>query len=208
MTPAQTQQRRDPEATRAAIMDAAEKLFLDKGFADVATSEIAEAAGVTKSLIHHHFGSKSDLWLEVKDRMFDAYCDRQLEMLEQADEPSPELLRGSLEAYYRFHQERPELARVIGWSSLEPEQIIKSRERELCTRGVEKMGIGQKKGGLRDDIDPRYLLALFWAVVEHHFVFKARHRKALQLDDKTDEQFDEEYLDAMLKIFMEGVLPR
>ena len=50
--------RYDPEGTRAAILEAARRIFVERGPAAVALSEIAEASGVTKSLIHHHFGSK------------------------------------------------------------------------------------------------------------------------------------------------------
>ena len=50
--------RHDPEASRAAILDAAERTFVDKGFAGASMSEIAERSGVTKSLIHHHFGRR------------------------------------------------------------------------------------------------------------------------------------------------------
>ena len=64
---------RNPEATKKAILDAAERVFFEKGFAQVSTSEIAEEAGVTKSLIHHHFGSKEALWAQVKMRRFKAY---------------------------------------------------------------------------------------------------------------------------------------
>ena len=39
--------RRDPEATRAAILEAAEEAFLQKGVADASTSLIARRAGVT-----------------------------------------------------------------------------------------------------------------------------------------------------------------
>ncbi|MBC8072705.1 MAG: helix-turn-helix transcriptional regulator, partial [Deltaproteobacteria bacterium] len=68
MAPASAARRHDPEASRAAILDAAEATFVEKGFAGASMSEIAERSSVTKSLIHHHFGSKEALWSEVKRR--------------------------------------------------------------------------------------------------------------------------------------------
>jgi NAD(P)-dependent dehydrogenase (short-subunit alcohol dehydrogenase family) len=41
---------RDPEQTRARILDAATDLFVERGFSDVSMSRLAIAAGVTKSL--------------------------------------------------------------------------------------------------------------------------------------------------------------
>ena len=73
-----TARTRNPEATRAAILDAAEKVFLDKGYGETSMSQIAAEAAVTKSLLHHYFGSKDNLWTKVKTRRFAVYADHQL----------------------------------------------------------------------------------------------------------------------------------
>src|SRR5690606_25552520 len=61
MTAEELRRRRDPDATRAEILEAAEQLFLQDGFGRTSISAIARLAGVTKSLIHHHFGTKEAL---------------------------------------------------------------------------------------------------------------------------------------------------
>jgi len=48
---------------------AAERLFAERGFSQVSTREIAEAAGVNLGAIQYHFGSKSNLFLESVHRM-------------------------------------------------------------------------------------------------------------------------------------------
>ncbi|MBC2709565.1 MAG: TetR family transcriptional regulator [Desulfosarcina sp.] len=45
---------------------------------------MAQRAGITKSLIHHYFGSKKGLWREVKTLRFMHYADRQMAMLKEA----------------------------------------------------------------------------------------------------------------------------
>lgn len=52
---------RDGTATRVAIMDAAERLILERGFAGTPIDDILEAAGLTKGAFFHHFGSKQEL---------------------------------------------------------------------------------------------------------------------------------------------------
>ena len=64
---------RDPELTRARILEAAYDLFVEKGFAAVSLREPAERSGVTKSLMHHHFGCKEVLWDAVKEAAFGRY---------------------------------------------------------------------------------------------------------------------------------------
>ncbi|PKQ37869.1 MAG: hypothetical protein CVT59_04575 [Actinobacteria bacterium HGW-Actinobacteria-1] len=61
-------QRLDPEQSKAAILEAARTLFAQRGFSAVSVRDVAEAAGVTHGLVHHHFGSKNDLAIEVVRR--------------------------------------------------------------------------------------------------------------------------------------------
>lgn len=54
-----------PEQVRAALLDAAAKLFAEKGPGAVSVRQIASAAGVNHGLVHHYFGSKQELLREV-----------------------------------------------------------------------------------------------------------------------------------------------
>jgi TetR/AcrR family transcriptional regulator len=200
---------RNPELTRLSIVEAAMELFVDRGFAEVSTAEIAAAAGVTKSLIHHHFGSKQRLWDEVKDRLLEAYCDRQQALVEMAGEPTPDLLDASLQTYFEMLSSNPQLARVIAWASLEGTNNVTQREREINTLGVENIRQGQIRGHFRADLDPRAVIAMFQGVVEHWLLFRDRLRLTLDLQDEVDGQpLDRWYLESMGKIFLKGVLSR
>ncbi|MFC0216883.1 TetR/AcrR family acrAB operon transcriptional repressor [Pseudochelatococcus lubricantis] len=50
------------------ILQAAESLFLDKGFDKVSLEEIAAAAGVTRGAVHWHFRNKQGLLTALRDR--------------------------------------------------------------------------------------------------------------------------------------------
>lgn len=203
-----TARSRDPEATRAAILEAAEEVFLAKGFGNAATSEIARRAGVTKSLIHHHFGSKEGLWEEVKERRFRGYAEAQMAMLDRA-EPTAELLRSSMEAYFQFLRHNQQLVRILAWIFLEQQrdgcECIRL-DRTLIEAGTAKIAAAQERGELRSDVDPRFILFTMIGVVQHWFQDRAHILEHVDLDGGGG--LDDAYLADILKIFFEGILPR
>ena len=47
-----------PEVTVKKILEAAQRLFLEKGYDHTKIQDIADELGMTKGAIYHHFGSK------------------------------------------------------------------------------------------------------------------------------------------------------
>jgi AcrR family transcriptional regulator len=63
------------EDTRTAVLDAAEELFTDPGYAASAVDEVAARARVTKGAVYHHFASKPALFRVVVERLFQRLVD-------------------------------------------------------------------------------------------------------------------------------------
>ncbi|MCX4093372.1 TetR/AcrR family transcriptional regulator [Nocardia sp. alder85J] len=55
--------------TRAALEDAGRRLFAERGYAGVSAEEIVTAAGVTRGALHHHYGDKRGLFVEVLEKL-------------------------------------------------------------------------------------------------------------------------------------------
>lgn len=51
------------------ILDEADRLFRDRGYADTSYGEVAKAAGIAKGLVQYHFKKKQDLAFAVMDRV-------------------------------------------------------------------------------------------------------------------------------------------
>jgi len=58
---------KDAEKTKCEIMKVATELFCELGYERVSIRNISEKAGVSHSLIRHHFGSKEKIWHAISD---------------------------------------------------------------------------------------------------------------------------------------------
>jgi AcrR family transcriptional regulator len=61
---------------REELMDAAQALFLEKGFAFTSVDEIVRAADVAKGTFYLHFRTKDEVLLALRERYVTAFCDR------------------------------------------------------------------------------------------------------------------------------------
>jgi AcrR family transcriptional regulator/DNA/RNA-binding domain of Phe-tRNA-synthetase-like protein len=115
--------------TMAAILDAAERHFLERGYEDARVDEIAEAADVAVGSIYNHFGSKEGLYAALAERALELHA---LYMSEGVDPDRPPLERlldvaGRLA---RFGREHPGYLRIL---ALPPHGLGESGE-DLAAR--------------------------------------------------------------------------
>ncbi|MEQ6887826.1 TetR family transcriptional regulator [Halomonas sp. CS7] len=59
----------EAEATREALLDAAEEVFFDNGVARTSLEQIARHAGLTRGAVYWHFHNKADLFRAMLDRV-------------------------------------------------------------------------------------------------------------------------------------------
>ncbi len=196
--------KRDPDATRRAILRAAEKLFVDRGFAATSMNDIAGLAGVTKSLIHHHFGSKERLWAELKRKLLAHYAEVQGELNLNPD-MSGDVLERSVDTLFDFLRDNPRFVRLSLWIDLEKDKRLADLAYpELVSTGIERIRALQEAGTLRADIEPPQLIAAMVSLCAHWFRARAEF-SALSTEGEV-ESWDESYRNTILKILREGVL--
>jgi AcrR family transcriptional regulator len=82
-------------APDAALLDAAEQLLVDVGYAGITTRRLAEAAGVNHGLVHYYFGSNENLLVRALERFTERLISRQ-RALYAADLPFVEKWRTAM----------------------------------------------------------------------------------------------------------------
>jgi AcrR family transcriptional regulator len=106
-TPGRARERRDPGATRRALVAAGAALFGETGYDGVSIEDVAARAGVNKALISYHFGGKRGLYAEVLADGFREIASR-MEAAEAGAADARAALHDLLRAFDAFRRERPE----------------------------------------------------------------------------------------------------
>jgi AcrR family transcriptional regulator len=76
----------DDSTTRTALLDAAESLMVEHGYAAVTSRRVSTTAGVNSGLIHYYFGTMDDLFIALFRRRSERSLDRMRQVL---DDPQP-----------------------------------------------------------------------------------------------------------------------
>jgi AcrR family transcriptional regulator len=82
-------------AAEEALLDAAEQLLVEVGYAGITTRRLAEVAGVNHGLVHYYFGSNENLLVRALERFTERLVERQRELY-ASDEPFIEKWRTAM----------------------------------------------------------------------------------------------------------------
>jgi AcrR family transcriptional regulator len=108
-------------AAEEALMDAAERLLVDVGYAGITTRRLAEEAGVNHGLVHYYFGSNEHLLARTLERFTARLVERQRELY-AADVPFVDKWRTAM-AYLVGEDQRYEKIwlelQALGWNNAE-----------------------------------------------------------------------------------------
>ncbi|WP_432503034.1 TetR/AcrR family transcriptional regulator [Kineococcus arenarius] len=139
------------EATAAAVLDAAQRLYGERGYADVALEEIARTVGVSRGALYHHFGSREGLFVAVLERVQQRVAERVQEAAQAAEDAWEQLVAGC--RAFLLASTAQEVRRVLlveapavlGWARWR--ELDARHSRRLLHEGVQEL---QRAGRLHD----------------------------------------------------------
>lgn len=156
---------------RQRILDAALRVFADRGFYSAKVSEVAREAGVADGTIYLYFENKDDLLISLFEDRMEFLIRRLREDLDGAGGTVPARIRRLIRLHMRLALEAPELAEFITVELRQSQKFVKEYRNpkfqaylRILRDLVEE---GQRDGSLRPDLDPRTVVrAIFGALDE------------------------------------------
>lgn len=151
---------------RRELLDAALRVFDERGSLDFTLRELARAAGVTHSAPYRHFESKGELVAALSDEVFDRLAAREREALAACSSDPRARVKALGEAYVRFAIAEPVAFRLALARPLEPRTTEpEDRGRVAYTMLLDALEAARDARVLRDDLSARELALAAWSLV-------------------------------------------
>lgn len=191
--------------TEQAILDAAEEIFLEKGYNGASTVKIADKAGVTHAMLHYYFRTKEQIFLKILDKEVDAmFSSIRSIMSPEAD--FWETLKNAVTLHFDFfksHRRLPFL--ILNVADNNPDMLDRYKKRVFQAmtvefqRHIERLKRGIEKGEI-NDIDPLQLLCTMVSSNISSFIALPFVRNVMKLDDMQVEEFLERRKEEIIRM--------
>lgn len=188
------------------ILEVAEDLFAEKGFTGTSMNEIAEKAGVAKSLIYHYYDSKKALW----EAMVKSYHDKSglLEKFYETisdDDPDMmmELVTGR-RGLFEFFRNNPGLVRLFSWLNVQRDFEPEYPDAEMRERVLERIAELQRKGSIRPEIDPGLIPVVFLSLTMNWFASRWLYAGWFGNSVPPDD-VDDAFMGGVMDILVKGI---
>lgn len=180
------------------LLDAASRVFAEKGFHGATTAEIAREAGVAEGTIFRYFKTKKDLLISLVGTVA---VDSLISVLIQSEgRDDPAILQGFLERNITFFRKNLDVIRLLLYEAQFHDDVRARFVDEIAGKitGIIETFIRRRiaNGDFREDIDPqvaaRAFLGMFASLVTWTDVFK------MQADEK-------ESVRTLVELFLNGI---
>ncbi|MBA3812897.1 MAG: TetR/AcrR family transcriptional regulator [Alphaproteobacteria bacterium] len=184
-------------ATAERILDAAQEIFIAKGFEGSSINDIANKAKINKSLIYHHFSNKGDLWKAVKKHLLLKHVgDLSFEVNFSMDS-FKSFLESFVTMRFKFYDNNPDIVRLITWQRLEnTEEDISGIQDKKFSSVVPQIIEFQQKGEVRADLDPKMI---------NYLIMRTASMAFMEKPDFFEEQEVEENKKKFLELVIESL---
>lgn len=138
---------KEGKTSEQAILLAAEKEFLEKGFAAVKTTHIAAAAGVTHAMLHYYFRTKENIFNKIYEQKVQLLAKSVMTAFFNLQLPTIERIKKGIESHFDFLAANPSLPRFV------INEIITNPERLQKLKTTIHLALKEVLQRIQDDLD-------------------------------------------------------
>jgi AcrR family transcriptional regulator len=150
------------------LVQAAVRLFAERGYDATTVQDVVDAAGVTKGAMYHYFDSKDALLYEIYHRLLAMQAQR-LEAIVAGPGSAGQRLRRAAVDVVETSVGRLDEAIVFFRSQhllpADKQKLVRAERRRYHERFSELVAQGQRDGAFRTDIEPELAVTFFFGAV-------------------------------------------
>ena len=193
--------KRDKDQTIQDILDAAKRLFSEKGLHGTSLRDLEKASGVSKGLILHHFETKENLYNAVQDLLIQEYT-AQMADLREVSKDLLEIITNAIRESLSYNTNNTEFRRIALWSYLEGLERNTELEKRFTASLINGMRMGQQSGLVRADVDAFMMPFIIRGTIDY-WIRKESLRKDMTTETKSAiEVSDEDLVNALVKLML------
>jgi len=175
------------------ILEVAERLFLEKGFALTSTTEIAKEVGCNQALVHYYYRTKDNLFNVIFEQKFKLLFQGIFEMKSLGNLKFQDKLKYIIESHFDLLRKNPGIpSLILNELSRKPDQITDLREKlhelpeKLIVELNEELQLEIENGNVRE-ISIIDLIVTMLSLNVALFIMLPVVEKALQWDEAQKE---------------------
>jgi len=121
---------KNEQSMEQAILETAERLFLEKGFASTSTTQIAKAVGCNQALVHYYFRTKDNLFNTIFESKFKLFFQKIFDTTQLENMSFTDKIKHIVETHFDLLAENPKIPiLILNELARQPEQIKVLRDK-------------------------------------------------------------------------------
>ena len=191
-----------PKTRKDRIMDAALRIFAEKGFQNATITEISKEAGVSEATIYEYFGTKEDILFAIPEKISNETFEKSTKVI-----PYIKGVEGKIRAillfYVQLYQSNPHYSALVLLQLMSNKRFRQTPAHAAIRRSshglLDCIKEGIEDGTFKKDSNPYLIRSMLMGAIEHLFIhwhMQGMPKRKTSIADM---------LDPLIEIILDGI---
>mgnify|MGYP000852017104 FL=1 len=194
--------RNKPKTRKDRILDAALRIFAEKGFQNATITEISKKAGVSEATIYEYFGTKEDLLFAIPEKISNDTFEASSKVIPYI-KGAEEKIRAILLFYVQLYQSNPDYSALVLLQLMSNKRFRQTPAHAAIRKSshglLDCIREGIADGSFKKDADPYLIRSMLMGTIEHLFIHW--HMQGMPKREKSIADM----LDPLLEVVFDGI---